>query len=104
MLDDLPPSIRIGPFDVALEAKDKLSEADEWGDFEVVTIRLKSAQPSPTFAVDTLLHEIYHAIYKWHSLRKHDDEERICSVMATGLTQVLRDNPKLLAWILKSLT
>jgi hypothetical protein len=30
-------------------------------------------------------------------------EEQVVSAIATGLTQVLRDNPKLVAWLTKAL-
>jgi hypothetical protein len=33
------------------------------------------------------------------ALRDTDDEERIVTVMATGMIQVLRDNPALMIWL-----
>jgi hypothetical protein len=37
------------------------------------------------------------------ALRDTDDEERIVTVMATGMIQVLRDNPALMIWLKETL-
>ena len=44
---------------------------------------------------DTLLHEILHGVWNEYNLQEGDDEERTVSTMATGLTQVFLDNPKI---------
>jgi hypothetical protein len=100
-INRLPSSLRIGPFDVHIETREKLADEDTWGTYNGASLimQFQSGQPSNTFAVDTVLHEINHAIYRIFGLREGDDEERIVGVMATGITQVLRDNPKLVAWL-----
>lgn len=50
---------------------------------------------SPTRLRDILLHEILHAIWWAYRLADEDKEERTVTTLATGLAQVLRDNPKL---------
>lgn len=49
--------------------------------------------------IDTLLHEIGHAIYWTYGIHDTDEEERVVGVFATGWTQVYRDNPDLLEFI-----
>ena len=57
--------------------------------------------------VNTLLHELLHAIYLFGSLQNSEltsdqqkaDEERTVTVLANHLTDALRRNPQLLAWI-----
>lgn len=49
--------------------------------------------------VDTVLHEVIHAIYSEYNIKDDDGEEDTVQVVASGLTQVLHDNPKLLQWI-----
>jgi hypothetical protein len=46
--------------------------------------------------LDTLLHEILHGIWWTGALEDEDKEERIVSVLATGLVQVFKDNPSIL--------
>jgi hypothetical protein len=54
--------------------------------------------------VDTLLHEVFHAIWAIGQLKdKGQEEERAVAVMATYMTQVIRDNPHLMRWIAKNL-
>ena len=48
--------------------------------------------------VDTLMHEINHAII-WANAVSLSDEESIVSGITPGWTQVYRDNPWLLDWI-----
>jgi hypothetical protein len=100
-INRLPESLRIGPFDVRIEKHDKLSDDDTWGTYNGASLlmQFQSGQPSNCFAVDTVLHEIHHAIYRIFALRDSDDEERIVAVTATAMTQVLRDNPKLVEWL-----
>ncbi len=103
-LDGLPPSLRIGPYDIAIIIKDKVSEADDAGLYHNgISINLKKDQYNPIFAVDTVLHEINHCIYRCAGLGKAAPEETAVTAMATGLTQVFRDNPKLLKWLQKVL-
>lgn len=40
----------------------------------------------------TLMHEILHIIYANGGLEQGDSEERIVTVLSTGITQVLEDN------------
>lgn len=57
----------------------------------------------PVQMVDTLLHEIGHAIYWAYNIEDEDKEERIVSTQATAWTQIFRDNPELLSFITQSL-
>ena len=53
----------------------------------------------PLTVLDTLLHEILHAVWHEYGLEDKEPEEHAITVLATGLTQVLYDNPKLAAQI-----
>lgn len=66
------------------------------------TIRLDGGM-NPIKAVDTLLHEINHAIYWAYGINDDDKEERVVGTFATAWTQVFRDNPRLLQYITESL-
>ena len=101
----LPTTIRVGPFDLRIRIH-VFDDVDTSGDHAhgELTIRLNPHQAnSHAFAVDTLLHELCHAIHRTYGLTVGDTEERYCSTMGTALTQILRDNPKLLTWLTKAL-
>jgi hypothetical protein len=100
----LPKVIRIGPFPVKIELVDELDNGKSWGGFEVDinVIRLVRKMPAG-IDLDTLWHEIKHAIYTLSRIRPGDDEERIVTVMATWEIKMLQDNPKLLAWMTAAL-
>jgi hypothetical protein len=105
MYDGLPPFLRIGPVDVRIEVLDRLPDDDCWGshDHRTLLIQLDRTIPSKHYAVDIVLHETMHALYRtWH-IDDKTEEEGTVSCLATGLTQVLRDNPQLLNWIQRSL-
>ena len=53
--------------------------------------------------VDSLLHEIGHAIWWAYNIEESDPEERVVRTQATAWTQVFRDNPQLLPWIQRTL-
>lgn len=104
--EGLPEFLKVGPFKVRLEIKAKLEDEDIWGGFynsddnrAEYVIELRMAQPTPAFALDTVLHEVMHAIYKTFGLTDGETEEKVASALATGWVMVLRDNPELTKWI-----
>ncbi len=93
-------SLRIGAYDVKVEWLEPSTAEDleVCGKYEssreVIQIK-KGMQQWKT--VDTLLHEICHAIIYQHSAGtpKKEVEEYYVSIIGNGLSQVFRDNPKL---------
>lgn len=98
----LPDSVRIGPFDVRIrEYSDvEAAEAGNYGSWHEtsLTICIDLDRP-PLKVVDTVIHEVGHALWWVYRLRRKDDQERIVAALATGWTQVWRDNPELLGWM-----
>jgi hypothetical protein len=107
--EDCPKQVRVGPFEIKLTVLDivKVDDGDDdvLGTFSYASceIELRRHQPSAAFAVDTLLHEIFHAICRLYAFHEGNNEERVCSIMATALTDVMRVNPDLLRWIQRKL-
>ena len=68
-------------------------------DNRALTIAIDIAQ-HPVEELDTLLHELFHAIWFQMSMGEHPPEEEvIVRKFAGGLTQVLQDNPQLIKYI-----
>jgi len=62
----------------------------------------KSLDHSET--IDTTIHEIFHALLDFYYVDlKAKDEEIACSVLASGLCNILHQNPELLEFLYKSL-
>lgn len=66
-------------------------------------IRIDDALDS-TKSANTLLHELFHAIWTTYALENDDKEERVVTVLSNGLAQVWRDNPDLVKFLNKSLS
>ncbi len=49
--------------------------------------------------VETFIHEILHAVYYEYGIQDEDEEERIVTALATGFSQVIKDNPELLKYL-----
>jgi len=96
-------SVKVGPTDFSIEYVPLNDEL--FGDFSYINSRIRIEENlKGTALVDTVLHEILHAIWKLGQLKdKREDEDRAVAIMATYLTQVLRDNPKMLTWLKKNL-
>ena len=96
-------SVKVGPTDFSIEYVPLNDEL--FGDFSYINSRIRIEENlKGTALVDTVLHEILHAIWKLGQLKdKREDEERAVAIMATYLTQVLRDNPMMLTWLKKNL-
>lgn len=107
VIDQLPATVRIGPFDFGLEKWPLLeaTAASRWGECDKALLKIRVQERFPTNhkAVDTLLHEICHAIYWAFNIMDEDGEERTVQAMSTGWTSVFRDNPWLSGWIKEAL-
>jgi hypothetical protein len=99
----VPKSIRVGPYDfrVRLMSQKEAIGQEAFGMFSQAegVISLQEAPTSTILAVDTLMHEISHAIFWAYHISDHDREERIVSIFGTAWAAVYRDNPGLLSWI-----
>jgi hypothetical protein len=72
-----------------------------WGEFEPASqsIVLQEEYPSAHKAMETLLHEIGHAIWWAMGLQDADNEERVVRAFGTALASVFRDNLWLSEWL-----
>jgi hypothetical protein len=101
----LPDRVRIGPYDFDIVDLDGEDAEKNYGafDYSSQTIAVLPEYPTPFLEVDTVLHEILHGIFAVFRLKGKEGEEHLVSTIATGLTMVLRDNPKLRQWLDHSL-
>ena len=100
-MNKLPKQVKIGPYWFKIKSDE--TDPDEMEDFgecntTTQTITVETNQ-QPMIVLDSLIHEINHAIWWVFQLEDTDVEEKIVSVMATGWTMVHGDNPELLQWI-----
>jgi hypothetical protein len=107
LVQSLPDSIRVGPYDIALEAMTPSQQhtVDATGYFAYAELKIgfEAYPASKAYAADTLLHEVSHAIYWVYGIKSEDDEERTVSTLSTGWVQVYKDNPWLAGWLKKAL-
>ena len=102
----LPKKIKIACFDIKIIDWNPLSASScrKYGEFSSVESVIRvDFSGSKINSIDTLLHEINHAICWAYGMQDDDKEERIAGMFATGWTQVYRDNPGLLAFIQEQL-
>lgn len=102
----LPKSIKIGPFIFSIIARSENWQHDndacgmcntDHHSIDVVTERRTAG-----FILDTLIHEIQHAIWWVMDLKDEDKEEEVVRRLATGWSMVYVDNPALLEFIEES--
>lgn len=105
----LPKQIKVGAYDYHLSWKPDLRDDRDnllFGqvDYGSRTIFLhEKLQKDLQLAVDTLLHEIIHTLYRHFNLPQKTTEERVCESVGTGLMMVMKDNPKLTKAIVEGL-
>jgi len=106
-VEALSDRIRVHGFDFTIEKWDAHAAvgAGRWGEFSPgeQLIRVRLDMPTPHKAVDTVLHEISHAIYWAYGVDDADEEERIVETFGSAWMQIYRDNIWLLKWIQSSL-
>lgn len=98
----MPATIRVGYRDCQVIdwSPAEATAADAYGDFDRLTgvIRVR-ADMGAQFLAEILLHEVLHAAYEMGDLDKGDSEEKIVTVFAKQLTQIIRDNPDLITYL-----
>jgi len=98
----LPEVIRVGPYDIQVEVwtHQQACAAQKYGEFCALelTVRVDGSMPHWQM-VDSLLHELGHAIWWAYSVQRGDEEERIVAIMALAWAQIFRDTPALLPWL-----
>ena len=95
--------VRIGPFDVNITFVSLNGEM--FGDFSYMHSRIRIEKSlRGSILVDTLLHEIFHAMYAVGQLQRKDKEERIVSTFSVLSSGFYRDNPELIKFLLKHST
>lgn len=102
LLPVAPASIRVAAFDFAIKGIEPLSAMAEQKYGWCATIEQAiyvDFNTRPSKVLDTMLHEVLHAMYWAYGMQDEDKEERMVGTMATAWTQVWRDNPGLLAWV-----
>lgn len=102
MIPKPPGSIKVAGLDVEVELMSprEAHSVELFGSFSSVEMIIRIDDTLPLWKMlDTLLHEIFHAIFFIYHLEDDDKEERTVGVMGTAWTQVLRDNPDLLKFI-----
>lgn len=103
----LPKKLKVAAFDIVVEPLTPVTSLakNQQGLFNALLQRIEIMTPSidGLNQLDTVLHEVFHAIYWAYNIEDRDDEERTVATLATGLTQVLRDNPQVLKYINETL-
>jgi hypothetical protein len=99
---DLPKAIRVAAYDIKVINWDTHTACANrrFGEFCALEFCIRvDATVDPMKVLNTLIHEINHAVYWAYGLEDEDKEERVVSTMAIGWTQIYRDNPHLIRWI-----
>jgi hypothetical protein len=101
MMDGLPKSVRVGPHVLPFKELSGEDAKTLNGQYDNYTIQLLKAYPSGSVAVEIVLHEMTHALLTYGGVTDKS-QEQICEIMGVGLTQIIRDNPELIAWMQKT--
>ncbi len=98
----LPSKIKVAAFTIDIVNWQHHSAAAQgsFGEFSCLENVIRVDRSTNRFKlVDTLIHEINHAIYWAYGLEDEDKEERIVGTFATAWTQIYRDNPDILDFL-----
>jgi hypothetical protein len=103
LMQSLPETVRVGVYEFRIEKwnQHQASANRRWGECSTVEqfIRLQVDMPTRYKAVDTVMHELMHAMYWAYGVQDEDKEERVVIIMASALAALHRDNPWLAIWI-----
>ena len=96
---ELPDKIKIGPylFDIAERNEAWHRQTGDYGSmvFEDLQINVVTSHRPHALVVDTLVHEVFHAIWEAGHLTDKDDEEKIVATLATWWLLTWNENEEL---------
>ncbi len=107
LLNTLPKSIRVGPWDVTIEIHEKaiprtLTVDNAWGCYCPDELHIDLGRvgdiPNKHFFAGTVLHEIMHAMWSISNLKAEGQEEEVVQSLENMFVQVFRDNPEFKKW------
>lgn len=104
-----PNKIKVGPTTwKILYDSEKLSTPASLGETNSFTGEIIISEDlNPQIEVETVLHEVFHAIYAtfafhWKDVKSgYDREERVVGFTAAALLGVMKDNPKFVEWVMQ---
>lgn len=109
----IPRKIKVSFKDIDVKlTKDPKFLENNYGEFcaSTGTIKISALESAPELA-NTLLHELVHAACWYgglkdegHALEDDKHEEHVVNVLTNQLSQILRDNPKILTVLQKGFT
>jgi len=98
----LPKSIKIAnhTFKIVQMKKDIASLKRRFGECDCDNLEIRVAvHHKDSHVYETLIHEIFHAIYWSYNIKENDDEERTVTAFGIGWSQVLNTNKSLRKFI-----
>ena len=98
----LPEKIKVACFDIKVENWNPVSASSnrKYGEFSSMEMVIRvDTSVDRIKVVDTLMHEICHAVFWVYGIHDEDDEERTVGTISTGLIQVYKDNPDVLIFM-----
>ena len=102
-----PRSIRIGAHDVSVHFSARPPGTGAMGRYEPADQNIWVADDMPASQIaEITLHEALHAVVEGAGIVRCDDEitaERAVHLCAAGFTQIMRDNPDLVRWVMVQL-
>lgn len=106
MSHNFPEKIKVGPYLYNIHEVDgqwsEDHEAHGKCNTQTHNIWINTTYDS-AHVLDTLLHELLHALWSQYNLKDKEEEEDVVTRLATGLVQLLLDNKHLLKFIKESL-
>lgn len=99
--DTIPTSVRIGCYTYAIVVMADVDQATDriFGDMNHTLLRIRLCAGMPTAQLaNTFMHEVMHAIHRFHNVEDKTSEEDTTLSTTNGLCAFWMDNPVAAAW------
>lgn len=99
----LPKKIIVGPMTFKVVGITDTKDSVKSFEFGRVRLDEQTIEVYPFWGrervIETLIHEVTHAIFHVWGIKDEDDQERITTSLAFGWATVIKDNPKLMKFL-----
>jgi hypothetical protein len=98
----IPNILKIAGYEVQVEEYERhhADARNNYGEFSDVELKIRITNSGFKHRdLDTMIHEINHAIWWSYGIENGDKEERIVGMMSTAWAQIYLDNPWLVSYI-----
>jgi len=98
----LPKKVKIGyhDYEIIEWSSKEVELSDTWGQCDKNEKKIYiCTEANPRIVADIFIHECFHALWEYFNMEEEESEEKVVSLLSSGLIDIFVSNPQTLKFI-----